>query len=348
LGPESAGSRVGTCYQYPDITIGDLDLILGYLNPDYFLGGKVKLNKEAAIEQVRVQLADPLAEDVYGVSSKVLDLLHSRLRGHLMSMLLAKGLNPADYDLMAYGGSGPLHLWGIVQGLNLKGVYTCPWAAAFSAYGVAAADYFHRYERSVMAVLAPALPSEAKLMQASQLNEAWQELEQHAHQEMAREGFPKDKVSFRYGIYARYSMQMTSWISPVDVNRVNTIEDINRIIASFEKTYSTIYPAAARMPESGYTITGVYLESVGARTKPVATTYRLREGRPSQYAFKGRRNVYHGGKWQNFDIWEMDLLDAGNRIDGPAIVEHPMTTLVIPPENYVVLDEHKLISYRMK
>ncbi|MCX6000273.1 MAG: hydantoinase/oxoprolinase family protein [Chloroflexi bacterium] len=110
LGPESAGSAVGTCYRYPDITIGDIDLILGYLNEDYFLGGTVKLNKGAALDALQERLAKPLGQELYEVSSKVLDLLHTGMKNHLTSTLLSRGLNSADYTLISYGGSRGSHL----------------------------------------------------------------------------------------------------------------------------------------------------------------------------------------------------------------------------------------------
>jgi len=347
LGPESAGSDVGTCYRYPDITVGDIDLILGYLNPDYFLGGAVKLNKEAALVALEERLAKPLGQDLYDVSSKVLELLHTGMKNHFTSTLLSKGLNSSDYTLIAYGGSGPLHMWGLVEGMNLAGVVTCPWAAAFSAYGVAAADYFHRYQKSVMCILPAGQPGEVLLYMCMGLNAAWQELKERAYQELEKEGYSREKVRFRYGIYARYLGQMVSWEAPVEKSTVETPEDVQNLIAAFEKAYTTIYPVAARMPEMGYAITAVYCEAMVDRIKPAIAKYPLKGERPSQNAYKGQRDVYHR-KWTKFDIWEMDLLEAGNRVDGPAIVEHPMTTLVIPLENYVELDEYRLIWYRRK
>ena len=101
------------------------------------------------------------------------------------------------------------------------------------------------------------------------------------------------------------------------------------------------------MPEMGYAITAVYCEAMVGRIKPTIAKYPPKGAQAPQNAHKGQREVYHR-KWTKFDIWEMDLLEAGNRVDGPAIVEHPMTTLVIPPENYVELDEYRLIWYKRK
>jgi len=345
LGPESAGSDVGTCLAYPEITIGDIDVILGYLNPDYFLGGKVKLNAQRALEMLEERLAGPLGRDVYDASSKVLDLLYSQMCDHINAILSSRGLSPSDFSLIAYGGSGPLHLWGVERGLSLGSVLTVPWAAAFSAYGVAAADYFHRYDKAVTCMITPDMPDDVKLSRGMALHEAWRELEERAYRELATEGVDKDDIYFRYGMSGCYIGQLNTWESVTNTGRVETIEDLHDVIAAFEKTYATAYPVAARFP-TGHQISEVHVEAVTNRVKPVIPSYTLQGREPHSRASKGKRPAYMDGQWLQFDIWEMDLLDSGNRIDGPAIVEHPMTTLVIPPQNYIELDKHKFIWYR--
>ncbi|HEY50087.1 MAG TPA: hydantoinase/oxoprolinase family protein [Dehalococcoidia bacterium] len=347
LGPESAGALIGTCYQYPDITLSDIDVILGYLNPDYFLGGAIKLNREAALKALDEHLAKPLGGDLYDTSSKVIDLLHSQLRDAVNSRLLARGFNPAEFTLISYGGSGPLHMWGLGDGLQVADMVTVPWAAAFSAFGVCTADYFHRYEKSVISVVPFGMPDEYKMWQAEPLNQGWEELEQRAYEELEREGFPRDKVSFRYFIYARYLGQLTSWEAPVDIGRVKVGSDMDNLLDSFERTYAAIYPLAVAMRDIGCAITAVGLQAYVDRVKPKIRKYPLKGKVPPKNAHKGQRDVYHGS-WMKFDLWEMDLLEPGNRVEGPAVIEHPMTTLVVPPEKLIELDEHLIIWYRDK
>ncbi len=347
LGPESAGSMVGTCYKYPDITIGDLDLILGYLNPEYFLGGAIKLDKERALFEVTERLAKPLGQDVYEASSRVLDTLHSKMRDHISGTMIARGGNINDFTLFAYGGSGPLHMWGVSEGLNVRATCTVPWAAAFSAFGVAAADYFHNYQKSVLCVLAAAMSDDAKLKECEALNQAWQELEEKAYVEMEAEGFSRDNVSFRYGIYARYIGQMASWYAPVPSGRIGSIEDMDKVIIdSFEQAYTSIYPLAARMPESGYAVTVAVVQSYADKRKPTVRIHELSDKEPSKEAHKGKRAVFFEGEWSDWDVWEMDPLKAGNHIIGPAIIEHPMTTVVIPPRKRIEIDPYMIMWFK--
>jgi N-methylhydantoinase A len=223
-----------------------------------------------------------------------------------------------------------------------------PWAAAFSAFGCAAAEYFHRYDKAVLFFDAPEMEEGARLYMGMVLSQAWQELEERACEELEAEGIPREEVGFRHGISARYIGQMADWEAPVAKGRVDSVEDVGKVIESFERVYTTIYPVAARFPDVGYQITEVSVEAIGEKIKPIIPKYALKDKKASKEAYKGQRNAYMDGKWLPFDLWEMDLLEAGNRIDGPAIIEHPMTTLVIPPQNYVEFDEHKFIWYRRK
>ena len=223
-----------------------------------------------------------------------------------------------------------------------------PWAAAFSAFGCATAEYFHRYDKAVTFFLTPDMTDDIKLYQGSVLSSAWEDMEQQGYEELEREGIPRDKIHFKHGISCRYIGQMATWEAPVEKGRVKTVEDLDRVIGSFERGYTAIYPAAARFPDAGYQITEVYVEAVGEKIKPVIPEYALKGKEPSQGAAKGQREAYIDGKWTKFDVWEMDLLEAGNRVEGPAIIEHPMTTLVVPPQNYVGFDKHRFIRYYKK
>lgn len=348
LGPESVKADLGTCYKARDITIGDIDLAVNFLNPDYYLGGTIKVNRDRALEELTEKVARPLGQDVYDVSSKILGLLHDRVAGHINGVLLSRGLNSAEFLLLVYGGSGPLHAWGLARAIEFGSVVIVPWAAVFSSFGVASADYFHRYDKAISFFLTPNMSEVDKLHQGELLSRAWQELEQTGYQDLATEGFSREEVNFRHGISARYIGQMSAWEVPVDVGRIETLEHLDKVIGSFEKMYTTIYPTAARFPEAGYQITEIYVEAIAKKPKPLIPSYPFQGKEPPKRAHKGKREVYMDGKWEDFDLWEQDLLEAGNRIDGPAIIEHAMTTLVIPPENCVEVDKYKFMWYGKK
>ncbi|MFO8009255.1 MAG: hydantoinase/oxoprolinase family protein [Dehalococcoidia bacterium] len=348
IGPESVKADLGTMYTSDKVTIGDIDLTLGYVNPDYYLGGTIQVDKERAKAELERQVARPLDQDVYDVSLKILDLLHAKVADHMNGVLLSKGLNPAEFTLLVYGAAGPLHLWGLDRMIDFAEVVVVPWSAVFSSFGVAAADYFHRYDQAVTFFLTPDMPDEVKLMQGGILSQTWAALEERGYNELEAEGFSRDTVKFRHGISCRYIGQLSNWEVPVDVGRVESMEDLNSVIGAFEKHYTNIYPAGARFPEAGYQITEIYVEAAVDKPKPAIQSNPVHGLEPPKEAHKGTRKAFFDGEWITFGTYEQDMLEAGNRIDGPAIIEHTQTTFLIPPQNYVELDQYKFMHYRRK
>lgn len=348
LGPDSAGSDVGTCFRYPEVTIGDIDVVNGYLDPDYFLGGTVKLDLKKAKEALQEFVADPLGiKDVHEAGSAILDILHSNSRDTIYGTLVAKGQNPADYTLLYYGGGSPLHMWGFSEGINFKGIITVPWAAAFSAFGNACAPYKHRYQKSVLIGIPAGASPESKVESGKSYNDAFRELEEKAYEEFKQEGIDRKQVTFVYGAFVRYIGQAFSFDTyPLPVSRIMKAEDMDSVTATFENTYAAMYSRGAQLDDAGYLFTDLFIEATVDKPVPIVQRYTLTGEKPPKKAFKGPRDVFHKGKWTKFNIWDMDTLEAGNKIDGPAIIEHPMTTAVIPPGKYMILDEFKVLWYK--
>ncbi len=161
------------CLNHPDITVADVDLVLGYLSPDNFLGGRVKLDRDKALAALEERLARPLGIDVYEACEGVLDMIHDSLGDHINGSLLSRGLSPGAYVLLVYGGSGPLHLWGVAERVEAAAVCTAPWAAAFSAWGISVAESFSRIEKTVVCTLSPGLAADERLQEAQKVAAAW-------------------------------------------------------------------------------------------------------------------------------------------------------------------------------
>jgi N-methylhydantoinase A len=346
LGPESAGSRVGVCLDYPDITVSDINVALGYLNPDYFLGGKVKLDRERALEALEERLARPLGLSLYDACDGVHELLHSQMKDLLYSMLLSRGYTPADYTLLVYGGGGPLHMWGITEDVRFEAVATVPWAAAFSAYGNASADYSHRYHTGISLHIPPARDATTLETIAATLNTVWAELETKAKAEFAAVGMTDERIRYRHGFYARYMGALESTEVTLPFGRIEGADDLRRLIDAFDTQYERIYTKGAKSPEAGYFLNELVIEAVADKVKPVVPTFELRPGEPDRRWYKGARGLYYKKGWREFDVWEMAGLHAGVHLEGPAIVEDPMTTLVVPPGKTVDLDQHRIIWLR--
>ena len=164
IGPDSVRADLGTCWKSNQITIGDIDLALLMLNPDYYLGGTIKVSRDNALKNLEERVAKPLGQDVFDVSSKILDILHAKVADHISGVLLSRGLNPAEFTLLVYGAAGPLHLWGLARAMEFGAIVVVPWSAVFSAFGVAAAEYFHRYDKAVTCFVTPDMNEQIKLI----------------------------------------------------------------------------------------------------------------------------------------------------------------------------------------
>ena len=346
VGPESAGAKVGICFQYDRLTITDINVALGYVDPDYFLGGQMKLDRDKALAALDEAVAKPLGLDVYEAGAGVLDIVNTEMSDLLRTMVAAKGYDTHDFTLLYYGGAGPVHMYGFAEGIEFADVITLPWAAGFSAFGAACAEYMHRYDRGSRLLIPNGL-SEAELDDvAAQIRAAWEGLEHEAREEMRTEGVDPAKLVFRYGVSARYIGQLESFDTMLPDGSMTGADDVRRMIAAFEDMYTKVYPEGARFPDAGYSLTTVNLEAVAPKPQPSLPDYPLAGVVPSPEAYVETRDVYHKNAWTPFKVYEMAALEPGNEIPGPAIIRDPMTTVVIPPGREMWLDAKRILHYR--
>lgn len=348
LGPESAGSWPGPVafdQGGTEPTVCDCDVIMGRLNPDYFLGGKVKLNVEKAKQVFKEKVADPLGVDIYEAAEGMANLLEMEAKDSMSQMISARAVDPSDYSLMAYGGSGPLHMAEYSRGFGFKSVLTFPFAAAFSAFGCTTADYLRRYSRSVQLTLPPQADADHRGSVTEAVNDVWNGLRDTALHEMAEEGHATADVELQMFAMMRYTGQLEDVEVPLEITRVSGDEDLDYLVTAFDDLYAAINRPVAQYREAGHSITELGIIAKVDKIKPTLKRRPLQDTEPSSEAFKGTRQMYYGGLWHEAQLWEMDLLNPGNRVEGPAVVEHPATTLVVPAGDHIWVDEWTIIHY---
>ncbi|MBE3570241.1 MAG: hydantoinase/oxoprolinase family protein [Bacillales bacterium] len=349
LGPDSAGSRVGVCYQeggIDTVTVSDCHVVLGLINPDNFLGGEVKLYPERAYEAVKKQIAEPLGLSVEDAAYGVIDLLESQLRNYLESMILGKGYSPSQYVCFSYGGGGPLHTAGYTKGLGFEDVLVPAWAAGFSAFGCGAADFEYRYDKTLDINVDDGASDEVKFESGKELQRAWDELMEKVAAEFEKNKFERKDVDFRLYFRMQYQGQLNDLEIEAPIASFKEVDDWDALVTAFEDTYTRVYAKAARSPELGYSITGAIVRGIVEVAKPRIPEEPLDSETPPQDAFLGTRNVYWKGEWMVADIWEMEKLKPGNKIHSFAIIESPATTFVIPPGFETYLDAHRIFHLK--
>jgi acetone carboxylase beta subunit len=342
LGPESAGADPGpVCFDRggTSATVCDCDLLLGYLNPDNFLGGKVRLNADKALEAVSTQVTEVIGVDVHEGAEGVVRLLETEAREALRRTVSARGFDVPEYYLMAYGGAGPLHVAGYSRGLGFKGVLTFPFAAAFSAFGCTTADYLHRYTRSLHLDVAPDADVGERAATAREVNEVWGQLGELARSHMREEGRELDALTLTPLAMIRYTGQLTDVEVVSPVVELEGAAGLDALIEAWEAEYERINRRVSKYAEAGYSIFELGVLATIPKVKPRISRHPLAGERPGDDARKPGRPIFWDREWHDATVWDMERLVPGNAVEGPAVIEHPATTYLIPPDFWTYLDE---------
>lgn len=379
IGPDSAGYRIGVCWEeggVERVTLNDAMLVLGYLNPDYFLGGEITLNKKKAEKEFERQVAEPLGVDLISAAWNSYLMVSEDMKLHLESIARSLGFSPENFYIVAYGGGGPSTVAAYTSGLEFAGVMVPEIAPAFSAWGATLPDLGIRVEKSVEAYISP-LPGVRPLGIAemimkgvaqllgikirgteeieglrnlliqnavNSLSSAWKELREYVRGEFkGMEGEIEWKAAVR--------MLYAGMLDDVEVDSSSaeaTEETIRELCEKFDDLFGRVYAISARSREFGYTITRAVLTGYLRVPKP-----RIKEevevgAKPPSEAFKGEREMFWDGKWYRASIYEMGKLIAGNVVEGPAIIESPASTFVIPPINEAKLDKRRIFWLGVK
>jgi N-methylhydantoinase A len=347
LGPESAGSDPGPiCFDRggTEPTIADCDAILGRLNPDYFLGGKVKLEVEKARRAFKEKCADVLGVGLEEAAEGMIEMLEADANNALRRVISGQGIHPSEFTLLSYGGSGPLHLAGCSKGIGFRDIITFQFAAAFSAFGCTTADYMRRHSVSTQHDI-PSRADEAALAAfGARVTSVWNDLTKAAVDEMMADGHARETIRTVPFLMMRYTGQLEDVEVVSPLSSVSSADDMRAVIEEFETVYANVNHRVSRYGEAGFSITELGLTATADKVKPVLARRPLGRSDPAS-AHKGMREAYIGGRWHKADLYEMDLLQPGHEVIGPAIVEHPATTLVIHPEDRVFVDEWTLLHY---
>lgn len=357
LGPHSAGSTPGpVCYERGGVepTVTDADVVMNRISADYFLGGQKKLNREKALAVIKEKIAEPMGMDVIEAAEGISKVIDGMMQATLKTTLASKGINPQDYVLFAFGGAGPTHCAGYSAGLGFKKVIITPYAAVFSAFGAATSDIRHRYEASPY-LLMPNLPYDVtinrfdlnKLTSLEQIpswvperyNHMFAELEERAYQEIELEGYRKDQVSIAHEFLGRYGGQLWEIRVNSPVSRIDSVEDLKKLMKAFEEEYLKVYTREAMVPRGGLEIISLALVVTAPTIKPKAVKHEYVGEDPSG-ALREQRDVYFDGQWRKTNVYDMHQLQVGNRVEGVAIIEARDTTLVVPQGRKVTVDEY--------
>ncbi|MHB8694486.1 MAG: hydantoinase/oxoprolinase family protein [Solirubrobacteraceae bacterium] len=348
IGPDSAGATIGVAWPQggvETVSITDLNLVLGRLNPDNFLGGQVKLDTELARHEIERQIATPLGLGVETAAAGIIELFEAQLRNEAVSRILGKGYSPSDYTLLCYGGGGPLHVAGYTAGIPYEEVLVPEWAAGFSAFGCACADFEYRFDQQLDLPLLPHMSDPERAGMGQLITGVWRALEARTEQEFSKAGYDKADVTFNLGVRMQYYGQLIDIEVDSPHAALDTAERVADLIGAFEETYARLYARAASSPELGYLVSQAIVKGKVKIEKPSLPTSTRTTGTP---AVTATRPVWWDNASGFVDTPIIDMVDVspGHEIQGPAILEAESTTFAVPPDRSCRLDEHRIFHLR--
>jgi N-methylhydantoinase A len=327
VGPQSAGADPGpACYgrggRQPTVT--DADVLCGYLNPDYFLGGKQALDVVASRAALQEHVAKPLKMDALEAAVGIQRIVDMRMADEVRVFAAKRGVDLSTFTLLPFGGAGAVHAATVADELGMRRILVPPRPGAFSALGLLCTDVVHDYIRSELRTLAEVTPDHAE--------DIFRQLEAKAREELHAEGMDVAAASFLREMDLRYTGQGYELRTSLDglFSDCLTAASLAAARDRFDERHAQIHGHAAKERP-------VEVFSYRLRLRVAVPKYQPRpESAPAspssaQVAVKGRRKVHFGGKAAiEAPIYERDRLDIGMTVTGPAIVEQFDATTVIP------------------
>jgi N-methylhydantoinase A len=330
VGPDSAGAEPGpVCYDRggEEPTVTDADLVLGYLSPDYFLGGKMRLNLEKAKQAIEEKIARPLKVDplraAWGIHQVVNENMANAARIHLVE----KGRDPRDYSLIAFGGAGPVHAYRVAERLKLK-TLVCPLAAGVtSAFGMLTAPLAFDFVQSYVTSLSD--------LDFAVLERLYAEMEKRGRELLLTAGV-EGAITLTRSADMRYLHQGFEIRVSLPPGQL-TNEDLPALRHAFAKEYERLY----KRLNPGVEIEVVNWRLVASGPQPrIALRAPDAAGKNLAAARKGERPAYlpEHNSFVPCSVYDRYLLPVGATFSGPAIVEERECTVVIGPEAKASVD----------
>jgi N-methylhydantoinase A/oxoprolinase/acetone carboxylase beta subunit len=347
VGPRSAGSMPGpACYQQggTEPTVTDADLVLGYIDPGYFLGGAMPLSERQARRALQRRLADPLGLDVDEAAQRVRRLIDGTMGQEIYRQTALKGYDPRDFTMFAFGGAGPVHACDVADYSDVTAIFTFPQGSEFNAFGVSTMQILQSYERTRMVEL---FDGDSLIADPEPFNAVVRELAELAQRDMAEEGFPAGSYSVRLELDMNYGGQHHTVRMHSPRMELHGRDDVEAVCDELNGVFAAIYGQGSVHPQGGIYVQLFRLVASVPAARP-SELAQGRVGRPAEQAQKPSRSVWwrHPGEAIDTPVLERSHLPVGFAIEGPALLEDVDTVVAVSPGWRYELDGQSTGSLR--
>ncbi|MBI5585236.1 MAG: hydantoinase/oxoprolinase family protein [Deltaproteobacteria bacterium] len=331
VGPQSAGASPGpACYDQggEEPTVTDANMLLGYLDPDYFLGGEVKLRKDLAEKAIQEKIAAPLGITATAAAAAIYDIINARMASGTDVTFTKRGYDPRDFTLCAAGGAAPVHAVPIMEELGIRKLIIPKVAPTYCAFGMLFSDLRHDFQRTYV--------SETVHADLERINGLYAEMEALARETLQREGISPAQMTIEKAMEIKYYGQFRQRLAKAPAGPV-TPETLQMTVADFHENHR----AALGYADPKYPTEIVRLHLTGRAHLPqpqLGAAAQSGGGDPS-LALKGKRAAYFTGQgFVDTEVYAGEGLGSGAILRGPCIIEERFTTLVVPPGTTTQID----------
>ena len=323
IGPQSAGAVPGpVCYGMggEDPTVTDANVILGYLNPDFLVGGELTLQAEKSREVFQEQVAGPMGLELAHAAHGAHQIVISNMIRAIRAISSERGRDPRAYTLFAFGGNGPLFAAGMAKALGMTRIVVPPHPGLFSSFGLLYADVEHHYSRSMMQVLRDTEPTA--------LDDIWGGLEQQARAQLAADGYRPDQVAIGRTANMHYKGQIYELSVPAPDGNFSA-EKVAELEERFGQEHERTYGHRAG-PEEPVMLVNAQLIGRAIPDHP-GVPDQLKSSDTRTEKATSTRQAYFGPDmgWQETTV--LSRADLSEERAGPMIVEEYDATCLVPP-----------------
>jgi N-methylhydantoinase A len=340
MGPKSAGADPGpACYgqggQLPTCT--DADLVLGYLDKDFFAGGRIPLNLGEAGEAVEKHIAKPLKLDLFEAAAGMYNVINVNMAAAIREVSIKQGYDPRDFPLVVAGGAGPNHACMFALELGIPVMIIPRESSIFCAAGMLRSDLKHDFVRTHVTLLQDAGPSTIK--------QIFDEMQAEGNKLLQSEEIAKDRIYYQFSLDLRYVKQYHEVNVAITAGRLQQ-EGFDAVADRFHRQHKNLYGYCLEDEDTPVELINLRLVCIGKTQKPVFPQEDYDGDDPSG-ALKKTRTIFLPleKSFQEVDVFDGVRLKFGNRITGPAIVEQVNTTVFVTSEYNLIVDRYG--SYTM-
>jgi N-methylhydantoinase A len=353
MGPQSAGADPGpACYgkggEAPTCT--DADLVLGYLDPDYFAGGAMPLDADAGRSAIENHIAGPLGMSVEEAAEGMYRVINTNMAFGVREATIKRGYDPREFPMVVAGGAGPLHACMIARELEMPFFIVPRQSSIFCAAGMLMTDLEHDFVKSFV--------SRWDEVEHDVLRSAAQDLFTAGREILRGEGIPEDRIEFELAMDMRYLKQYHEVTIPVSLAALGLGEsggqfDAAAVLADFHREHNRLFGYALEEEKTPVELINIRLRAIGGTDRPDFLREETAGGADPTSAVKSRRRAFvpETGAFEEMPVYDALQLGFGAFVEGPALMEQPNTTIFVsggfdavvdPMGSYVVYSRDKV------